>query len=94
MNPEKEKFRFWFKILVTVAILSLCVIRFNWICIAVKELYQIVQPFLIGGLIAFVLNIPMRKIENTLFAKAKGKYIAFVDADDEVYPNYLEVLYE
>lgn len=74
MNPEKEKFRFWFKILVTVAILSLCVIRFNWICIAVKELYQIVQPFLIGGLIAFVLNIPMRKIENTLFAKAKGKF--------------------
>lgn len=76
MNPERDKFRFWFKILLTVAVLSLCVIRFDWLCFAVKELYHIVQPFLIGGLIAFVLNIPMRKIERTLFGKAENKIIS------------------
>ncbi|MBR4965967.1 MAG: AI-2E family transporter, partial [Lachnospiraceae bacterium] len=75
MNPERDKFRFWFKILLTVAVLSLCVIRFDWLCFAVRELYHIVQPFLIGGLIAFVLNIPMRKIERTLFGKAENKII-------------------
>lgn len=76
MNPERDKFRFWFKILLTVAVLSLCVIRFDWLCFAVRELYHIVQPFLIGGLIAFVLNIPMRKIERTLFGKAENKIIS------------------
>ena len=73
MNPEKERFKFWFKILLTVAVLSLCVIRFDWICSAIKDLYKMIQPFLIGGLIAFVLNIPMRRIELTLFGKKDGK---------------------
>lgn len=73
MNPEKERFKFWFKILLTVAVLSLCVIRFDWICSAIKDLYKMIQPFLIGGLIAFVLNIPMRRIELTLFWKKDGK---------------------
>lgn len=74
MDTEKVKFRFWIKILVAVALLTLGVIHFDWLCKAVQNLYSIVSPFLIGGLIAFILNIPMRKIEQVLFAKAKGKF--------------------
>ena len=75
MNREREKYFFWLKILVTIAVLTLCVIRFDWICIALKEMYGIVFPFLLGGVIAFILNIPMVKIETLLFSKANGKFM-------------------
>lgn len=75
MNREREKYFFWLKILVTIAVLTLCVIRFDWICIALKEMYGIVFPFLLGGIIAFILNIPMVKIETLLFSKANGKFM-------------------
>lgn len=34
---------------------------------------KIVMPFLVGGAIAFIINIPMNAIENRLFGKWKGK---------------------
>lgn len=74
MNQEKVRFKFWFKILLTIALLTLGVIHFNWLCLAVQRIYSIVFPFLMGGLIAFILNIPMRKIEQILFAKAKKPF--------------------
>ena len=34
-------------------------------------LMRIVFPFILGGAMAFILNIPMHFLENKLFAKAK-----------------------
>ena len=34
---------------------------------------KILMPFLVGGAIAFIINIPMNSIENRLFGKWKGK---------------------
>ncbi len=38
-------------------------------------LMRIVFPFILGGAMAFILNIPMHFLENKLFAKAKKKKI-------------------
>lgn len=40
---------------------------------AILLMVGILQPFLIGGAIAFVINIPMRWIENSIFKKWNGK---------------------
>jgi len=48
-----------------------------------KEVWNIIslffvflKPFIIGGAIAFVINILMRKIEVSFFAKSKGRFIS------------------
>ena len=40
---------------------------------AVGSLLGIVAPFLLGGVIAFILNVPMRAIERHMFPNVKGK---------------------
>jgi len=39
----------------------------------VSKIYKVLFPFILGGIITFVLNIPMTKIENKLKKKIKGK---------------------
>ena len=41
------------------------------VAFAVAWLFGILSPFLLGGAIAFVLNVPMRTIEGVLFPKAR-----------------------
>ena len=36
----------------------------------------LLQPFLIGGVIAFVVNVPMRALENACFIKPYQKRLA------------------
>ncbi len=38
-------------------------------------LINMVQPFIVGAVIAFVLNLPMRKIEKTFFSKSNNKIV-------------------
>lgn len=75
MQSEKQKYFFWLKILLTIAALTLGVLYFEQVCAFVKEGFSILMPFLIGALIAFILNIPMRGIEKVCFGKAKGKFL-------------------
>lgn len=74
MQNEKQRYFFWLKILLTIAALTLGVIYFKQVWAFVKEGFSIISPFLIGALIAFILNLPMRSIEKHLFGKAKGKF--------------------
>lgn len=54
------------------AILLYCGIEhFDVVILAVRFVIGIIMPFLIGGAIAFVLNVPMQKIEKYLFPKNK-----------------------
>ena len=43
-----------------------------WIA-GTKVFVQIIIPFLLGGAIAFILNIPLNGIENKIFKKWQGK---------------------
>lgn len=74
MQNEKQRYFFWLKILLTIAALTLGVIYFKQVCAFIQEGFRILSPFLIGALIAFILNLPMRSIEKTLFGKAKSKF--------------------
>lgn len=38
-------------------------------------LINMIQPFIVGAVIAFVLNLPMKKIEKTFFDKSKNKIV-------------------
>ena len=39
-------------------------------------------------------NAGVAEARNLLLEKAKGKYVQFLDADDEIYPNCLDLIYE
>ena len=39
----------------------------------IKTIYKVLEPFILGGIIAFVLNIPATKIENFLKSHIKNK---------------------
>jgi len=73
MQNEKQRYLFWLKILLTITVLTLGVIYFEQIWAFVREGFSIISPFLIGALIAFILNLPMRSIEKHLFGKAKSE---------------------
>lgn len=74
MQNEKQRYLFWLKILLTITVLTLGVIYFEKLWGFVKEGVSILSPFLIGALIAFILNLPMRSIEKVLFGKAKSDF--------------------
>lgn len=51
--------------------------RIESLAAGLSLLIGIIFPFILGGAIAFVLNIPMRFFENKLFARMKGKAARF-----------------
>lgn len=54
------------------AILLYCAIEhFDVVIYAVRFVLGIMMPFLVGGVIAFILNVPMKQIEKHLFIKNK-----------------------
>ena len=63
----------------TVALLIAGGIFFYWLLqnfavagLIINTILGLLAPFIFGLMIAFVLNVPMRAIENTLFGRAKA----------------------
>lgn len=59
------------------AVVILVLMKFDFLCLTVGLVFGILKPFIMGGMIAFVINIPMRFYERKLFdnRKKKGKYL-------------------
>lgn len=74
MGFEREKIKQIYKIIAFCALLILGIIYIKEVLAMVKMLFKILLPFIIGGVIAFVLNIPLCGIEEKLLKKWKGKY--------------------
>lgn len=74
MGFEKEKIKQarWF--LVLAAVLVLCLKYSDVVFDAIILGITILKPFLVGAAIAFVLNLPMKGIENHLFKRWNGKW--------------------
>lgn len=73
MEQEKEKMKQIRNLMLLAALLVLALIYSKQIFSGIRLAISIVMPFLIGGAIAFVLNIPMRAIESRVLKKCHAK---------------------
>lgn len=76
MEYSREKIKQIRNLMFLAAFLVLAVIYSERIFEGVGFMIGILSPFLVGGVIAFVLNIPMRVYEEKLFSKWKGRSAA------------------
>jgi len=73
MGFSKEKIKQICLLMVFAAVLVLAVMYSSAIFKGIGLAVSIASPFIIGGAIAFVLNIPMKSIEEKLLKKWNGK---------------------
>lgn len=74
MGYDKEKIRQIRGLILFVAGIVLLLLYSGNVLKGLGVLIDILVPFLAGGAIAFVLNIPMRAIEEKLLGRWKGKW--------------------
>ena len=73
LKNEMEDMKKWI-ILILIAVFSYWGLNnLNAIAKLLKTIFNVLFPFILGGVIAFILNIPMSKIENSLKKKIKNK---------------------
>ncbi|MDO4304718.1 MAG: AI-2E family transporter [Bacillota bacterium] len=73
MNLNRKNIRKIRGLILFTALVILVLMKFDLLCMAAAFLIGIIKPFIIGGMIAFVINIPMRFFETKLFGKEKLK---------------------
>lgn len=73
MEFSKEKLRQIRRLMVLAAVLVLLLIYSEKVFYGAGVLFGIAKPFLYGGVIAFVLNIPLRAYEKKMFGRWRGK---------------------
>ena len=76
MGYSKEKIKQICGLMAFAAFLVLVVMYSELVFAGVVFVFDIAKPFIIGGSIAFVLNLPMKAIEEKLLSKWKGKSAA------------------
>ncbi len=69
-----KKWSYWFLLGVAIIIVYKLLDNFSDIMGVVTKFFEILTPFLVGILIAYLLYIPCKKIENT-YQKSKIKFI-------------------
>lgn len=73
MNLNRKNIRKIRGLIIFTAVVILALMKFDLLCMAAVFLIGIIKPFIIGGMIAFVINIPMRFFESRLFGGEKLK---------------------
>ncbi len=73
MEFSRDKIRQIRHLMLLGAFLVLALIYSEKVFQGIAFLFGILSPFLVGGVIAFVLNIPMRAFEEKLLSRWKGK---------------------
>lgn len=76
MNEEKQKVKMIRGLILFTGLVCLGVIYIKDVCAVAVLAFGILSPFILGGAIAFVLNLPMRFIENVLLGWWKSKKYA------------------
>lgn len=76
MEFNRENLRQIRRLLLFAAALILVIIYSNQVFFGIQFVLGITKPFLYGGIIAFVLNIPLRAYEEKLLGRWKGKSAA------------------
>lgn len=73
MGFSKEKIKQISWLMVLAAVLILLIFYSERVFAGIGILFGIARPFLYGGVVAFVLNLPMKAFENKLLKKWRGK---------------------
>ena len=73
MNLNQKNVRKIRGLILFTAVVILVLMKFDLLWSAVVFLVSILRPFILGGMIAFVINIPMRFFETKLFGGEKAK---------------------
>ena len=73
MNLTKENVKKICGIILFTVVVLVIVQNYEKVGNAIGLLWGIIFPFVLGGIIAFILNIPMRAIEKLLFKRKNGK---------------------
>lgn len=73
MGFEKEKIKQIRRMILYIAFIVLVLIYSDEVFGAIGVFIGFMKPFIYGGVIAFILNIPLRFIENRIFKKWTGK---------------------
>ena len=66
---SKETIKALRGLMIFAALLVLAVLHLDKVFLALGLIISIFRPFIIGAAVAFVINLPMKAIENRLFAK-------------------------
>ena len=61
------------ELIVFTALIVVALWKFDVVLGVIKAVWGIIFPFVLGGAIAFVINVPMSFLEKKLFGKAKEK---------------------
>lgn len=73
-NKSWIKWMFWFSLAISVIVVYKVLDSFNEITAFLQNLINILMPFVIGILMAYILYIPCRTVEK-LFRKSKSKFM-------------------
>ena len=71
MDPSKISIKKIRELIVFTAFLVAALWKFDVILDVLKEIWRILFPFVLGGVIAFVTNVPMSFLEKKIFTKVK-----------------------
>lgn len=66
------------KYIILIAVLVLAVLRFDTLLGFVGKLWSIATPLVLGAVMAYVLNIIMKKLEQFFFPKSKQKFVTAI----------------
>lgn len=73
MDLDKKTTKKIILIIFSSILFFLAVQHINVVASAIGKIFAIIFPFILGGAIAFVLNVPMRALERKMFSKKKNK---------------------
>jgi predicted PurR-regulated permease PerM len=71
MQIDRRFYRSAVAALATVVLFAWVLNNLGSVAGALHWIYRILYPFLLGGAIAFILNVPMKKLESLLFGRRK-----------------------
>ena len=71
MDPSKISVKKIRELIVFTAFLVIALWKFDVMLGVLKEIWSILFPFVLGGVIAFVTNVPMSFLEKKIFTKVK-----------------------
>ena len=73
MDLNKKDMKNIMLLIVFAVLFYICVQKINSVAAGVMFVWHLVFPFILGGAIAFILNVPMHALENRLFGKLKER---------------------